>query len=94
MSKTTTTATIITPSQARDLVREAVGMEWDTFAARHPRLAAVLDQEIVIRSAGAELTADPEYRRAMDEATAAGMTVAALTHVVRSFVKDWLARLL
>ena len=87
-------ATIISVSETGELVREAVGMEWEVFAARHARLAAVLDRETVIRAAGAELAGDPEYRRAMDEATAAGMGSAVLAHVARSFVKDWLERLL
>ena len=85
---------IIKTSDTRELVREAVGMEWEVFEARHARLAAVLDRETVIRAAGAELARDPEYRRAMDEATAAGMGSAVLAHVARSFVKDWLERLL
>ena len=85
--------TTITASQTRELVRDAVGMEWETFAARHPRLASVLDRETVIHTAGAELEDDADYQRAMNEATAAGMGVAALAHVVRSFVRDWLLRL-
>ena len=89
-----TSGTAISASQNRDMVREAVGVEWETFAARHPRLAAVLDRETVIAAAGVELADDPEYRRAMDEATAAGMSAAVVAEIVRSFVKDWLARLL
>ena len=84
----------ISASQNRDMVREAVGVEWETFAARHPRLAMVLDRETVVQAAGTELADDPEYRRAMEEATAAGMGAAVIAQVVRSFVKDWLARLL
>jgi hypothetical protein len=85
--------TTISAAQSRDLVREAVGVEWETFAARHPKLAGVLDREMIVRAAGTELAEDPEYRRAMDEATAAGMGAAVMAEVVRSFVKDWLARL-
>jgi hypothetical protein len=87
-------ATTITASQTRELVRQAVGMEWETFAARHPKLAGVLDRDNIIQAAQTELADDPEYQRAMTEAAAAGMGAAALSHVVRSFVKDWLARLL
>jgi hypothetical protein len=89
MSATTT----VTSSETKELVREAVGMEWETFAARHPRLAAVLDRDTIIQAAQTELADDPEYRRAMNEATAAGMGAAALAHVVRTFIKDWLVRL-
>ena len=87
------TVTTISPSQTMDLVRHAMRIEWETFAARHARLAAVLDRETVARFAGAELADDREYRTVMDEAVAAGKSAAVLVEVVRSFVKDWLARL-
>jgi hypothetical protein len=85
--------TTISAAQGRDLVREAVGVEWETFAARHPKLAGVLDRETIVQAAGTELAEDPEYRRAMEEATAAGMGAAVMAELVRSLVKDWLARL-
>ncbi|HEY7117733.1 MAG TPA: hypothetical protein VH475_14185 [Tepidisphaeraceae bacterium] len=77
----------------REQVQEAVGMEWPAFEARHPNLAGLLDQSAVIERATAHLADNPEYRRAMDEATAAGMTGQAAVEMVRSFVQDWMARL-
>jgi hypothetical protein len=75
-------------------VSEAVGMEWPAFEARHPNLAGLLDQTAVVDRAVAQLADDPEYRRAMDEATALGMGAQAATHLARTFVHDWMARLL
>lgn len=78
----------------KDQVREALAMEWPAMEARHPTLAGLLDRDAVIERATEQLTADPEYRRAMAEADAVGMGSTAATHLVRAFVQDWLARLL
>jgi len=78
----------------KDQVREAIGMEWAAFEARHPKLAGLLDQEAVIEQAAAQLADDPEYKKAMDEATAIGMTTQAAVQLVRGFVQDWMGRLL
>ena len=78
----------------RDQVSQAVGMEWPAFEARHPNLAGLIDQTAVVDRATAHLADDPEYRRALDEATALGMTTEAAVHFTRTFIHDWLARLL
>jgi hypothetical protein len=77
----------------KDQVREAVGMEWAAFEARHPNLSGLLDQEAVIEQAATQLADDPEYKKAMDEAAALGMTAQLGVQVVRTFIQDWLARL-
>lgn len=78
----------------KDQVREAVGMEWPAFEARHPNLAGLMDQEAVIEQAAALLADDPEYKKAMDEATALGMTAQTAVQIVRGFIADWLGRLM
>jgi hypothetical protein len=77
----------------KDQVREAVGMEWAAFEARHPNLAGLLDQEAVIEQAASQLADDPEYKKAMDEAAAVGMTAQTGLQIVRGFIQDWMARL-
>lgn len=77
----------------KDQVREAVGMEWPVFEARHPNLAGLLDQDAVIEQAASQLADDPEYKKAMDEAAALGMTAQTGLHIVRGFIQDWMARL-
>ena len=79
---------------SRDQIRQAVGMEWPSFEARHPNLAGLLDQEAVIEKAHTQLADDPEYQKAMDEATALGMGAQAGTQMIRGFIQDWMARLL
>ena len=75
---------------AKDLIREAVGLEWPAFEARHPNLARVLDRETVSEDAAARLAEDPRYQQALRDADTAG-TVA---QMVRAFVKEWLTLLL
>ena len=77
----------------KEQVREAVGMEWPAFEARHPNLAGLMDQEAVIEQATALLADDPEYKKAMDEAAALGMTAQMGVQMVRGFIADWLGRL-
>jgi hypothetical protein len=78
----------------RQQVSQAVGMEWPAFEARHPNLAGLLDQTAVVDRAVSQLADDPEYRRALAEATAVGMGAEAAVHLARTFVHDWMARLL
>lgn len=89
----TVTATVTATTCVKDQVREAVGMEWAALEARHPTLAGLLDREAVIERAAAHLADHPDYRRAMDDAAAAGMTAQTTVHVARGFVQDWIARL-
>ena len=78
----------------REHVSQAVDMEWPAFEARHPNLAGLLDQAAIVDRAVSHIADDPEYRRALDEATALGMTTETAVHFTRTFVHDWLARLL
>jgi hypothetical protein len=78
----------------RDQVRAAIGMEWPSFEARHPNLAGLLDQDAVVERAATYLAHDPEYKKAMDEATAIGMGAQAASQMIRGFIQDWMQRLI
>jgi hypothetical protein len=78
----------------REQLRQAIGMEWPAFEARHPNLAGLLDQDALIEKAHTQLADDPEYQKALDEATALGMGAQAATQMLRGFVQDWMARLI
>ena len=78
----------------REQIRQAIGMEWPAFEARHPNLAGLLDQDAVIEKAHTQLAGDPEYQKAIDEATALGMGAQAGTQMIRGFIQDWMSRLL
>jgi hypothetical protein len=81
-------------NDVKELVRRSVAAEWPGFAARHPHLAAVLDEPAVVDGAVECLADDPEYRAAMAQATAAGLAAEALGGLVQKVVAQWLRRLL
>ena len=80
--------------ELRNRVRSAVGVEWSTFAQRHPRLAAVLDEDLLVEAAVQSLADDPEFRTAMDQAAAVGMGAQVLGDVAQRYVREWLDKLL
>ena len=53
-------------------VQTAVGLAWPAFAADHPALAAVLDQEVVSEHVTDSLTSDPSFQKAYAAAVIAG----------------------
>jgi hypothetical protein len=77
----------------RDIVRRSVRDEWPGFAERHPRLAAVLEEPVVVEQAIRCLSDEPEYRDALARAAAAGMAAEAVGELVRRCVGQWLRRL-
>ena len=78
----------------KEEVRRAVAGEWSAFAARHPNLAAVLDEHILIDGAIQNLADDPEYQEAMATATAVGAGAEVVSDIVTRFVRRWLQRLI
>jgi hypothetical protein len=77
----------------RDEVQKALATEWKTFAQRHPRLAAVIDQNVLMEQAVASLADDPEFREAMEGAAAAGLAAGVVVDTVRRYVMEFLRRL-
>lgn len=67
-------------------VAAAVRDEWPAFAARHPRLAAVLDETLLVDHAVDLISDDDEYREAMATAAAVGAGAQVLADVVRRLV--------
>lgn len=82
----------MTSISLRDEVCKTLAVEWQGFRQRHPRLAAVIDQNILLEQAVACIADDPGFRAAMEEA--AGLaTSASLVEAIRKFVGDWLGGL-
>ena len=94
MTRATITTTATTAIDLKALVRDAVVDEWPAFAHRHPNLAACLDQDLLVASASRTLADDPEYRAAMDQAAAVGLVATSAAGIVRTFVADFLRRLM
>jgi hypothetical protein len=83
----------VTALYVSDLVREAIDDEWSAFEHRHPHLAACLDRDRLIISAARSLASNPEYQAAMEHATAVGSPATSAAGIVRTFVADFLRRL-
>jgi hypothetical protein len=77
----------------KDEVRRALKMEWPAFAASHPKLAAVLDETILIDPAIQSLADDAEYVEAMQTATAVGAGGEIVADIILRHVRQWLRRL-
>lgn len=76
----------------RQHVRDAIRAEWPKFSRRHPHLAAVLEETLVVPHVADLLEDDPEYRHAMAQADAAQAAAVAIEHA-RRFVIAWLGRI-
>ena len=77
----------------RDQVRQAIQSEWPTFAANHPKLAAVLDEMVLLEPAMQSLADDPEYLEAMATADAVGAGADVIAAVIQRLVSQFLRRL-
>jgi hypothetical protein len=73
-------------------VEQAVGTEWSAFAARHPHLAAALDQQLLVEQAMASLADDPDYRAAMDQGAAVAGTAGSIGSVVKRLVGEFFGK--
>ena len=77
----------------KDEVRRAIQSEWPAFAASHPKLAAVLDETILVDPAMQSLADDAEYVEAMQTATAVGAGGEIIADIILRHVRQWLRRL-
>lgn len=78
----------------RELVQQAVRDSWPALAARHPRLAEVLEESVVVDAAIKQLADDTEYQKAMAEAAAVGLAAEVAGDLVRRFVEQFLRRMI
>ena len=77
----------------KEQVQQAIRSEWPAFAAAHPKLAAVLDDTVLIEPAMQSLADDPEYQQAMATAEAVGAGAEVIAAVVQRLVSQFLRRL-
>ncbi len=83
-------------SQPIDLhteVAAVVAIRWDKFAERHPNLARVIDQHLLVESAVAALQNDPEYQRVIASARAQGASIDTIIRLLDKYVIAWMAKL-
>jgi hypothetical protein len=78
----------------KDEVQKILAIEWRSFAERHPRLAEVIDQSLLVQQATASIADDPDYQRALREADGMEWSANVAIELIRGFVLDWLKKLL
>lgn len=78
----------------KEIVARAVRAEWPGFAADHPRLAAVVSEELVTITLSRSIGDDPEYRAAMTTAAEIGAGAEVVTDIVTRLVKRMIRTLL
>jgi hypothetical protein len=74
----------------REQVRRAIRSEWQGFATSHPRLAAVVDETLLVQGAMEALSEDQEYREAMAQARVHQLAADAVAGLVERVVRSWL----
>ena len=80
----------MTRIQLKEAVRAAIYSGWDAFAADHPRLAMVLDEQLLVEQATQSIEDDPQYKEAMSQAIAMGIAADGLFDLVQKLVTRWL----
>jgi hypothetical protein len=78
----------------KEEVRRALKSEWPRFAIEHPRLAAVMDESLLLEPAIEALNDDAEFREAMETAASIGAAGEVVAGVVNNMVNKWLRQLL
>lgn len=78
----------------REEVQKALGVEWKGFAERHPRLAEVIDQNLLFEQAAACIADDAQFQAAMAEAAGLAQAGSIIADAVKRFVGQWLGKLL
>jgi hypothetical protein len=81
----------MTAIDLKGLVAQAVGKEWETFAAAHPNLARVLDETLLVEEVTTQLWQDPEYQKSLANAELVGQTAERVTELVKRLMGKWLS---
>ncbi len=74
-------------------VAAAVAMRWDEFAKRHPKLARVIDQHLLVEQATTHLRLDPDYQRALTNARNGNADIQTIVKLIDKYVSIFLDKL-
>lgn len=76
--------------ELKQVVRIAIKNGWEAFAADHPRLAAVMDEQLLVEQATQSIADDPEFQHALSQASVIGITADSVVQLAQRFVTRWL----
>jgi hypothetical protein len=71
----------------------ALREQWSDFAASHPHLAAVVDDDFWAGVIADSIDGDPAFHQAMNDAYAMGAALERGPAIVREFVGRWLKKI-
>lgn len=71
----------------RRRIRAAIELEWPAFAAKHPQLAEVIDEDLMLRQSVTRLADDEGFKAAIRAADAAGATVNMVIELIRPAIR-------
>ncbi len=83
----------MTRMNLKEEIRRVLQSDWPAFAQAHPRLAEVIDQDLLIESIAAELSVSAEYRQAIADAEKLSFAADTLSGHIRSLVRQSLRAL-
>ena len=81
---------MMTANDLRDEIERALRTVWPAFAARHPRLATLIDADLVLDAAAERFADDADYQDALADASARGASDEEMARLVRRLTQCWL----
>jgi hypothetical protein len=81
----------MTAQEKKQLVEQAIGSEWTSFAERHPLLARALDRDLLTEHVADRIEDDPDFQRALANARAVSAGFEGLQSTVKRLVRGILA---
>lgn len=74
-------------------VQKAISGRWSSFEREHPRLASVLDEQLLVETATESIEDDPAFQEAMQQAALVGTAAETLHDYVNRFIQEFLRQL-
>ncbi len=78
----------------RKLIETAIDANWEQFQTNHPRLAAVIDRNLLIEEAQRQLDRDPDYQAALAKAQLLGQSADYLQQLATQLLDKLLSRVM
>ena len=78
----------------RKLIETAIDANWQQFQTAHPRLAAVIDRNLLIEEAQRQLDRDPDYQAALAKAQLVGQAGDYVQHLAGQLIVKLLTRVM
>ena len=63
-------------------IADTLSAQWSDFESKHPALAGVIDQSLLVHTATTSLKNDPDFQKALADAKSAGVGQAVVTTVL------------